>query len=1089
MIRCWLFNLNDLGKSFIVDYKLKLKTMLKIIQRRGFVTAIGAPIEAIVREWSSCAASIIPEECVLKREERDGDSHHITLSIDALSLDKAQFLLESVPIGTGIGTLHQGESVCYFIVVVWPGYSNLFPDQPLDLHITLGFFPKDIHCSEKSTLIRCQNVHVEYMLKTFLSSSCSYREKLSVTDAIIFHANEDHPKLVAELYLMRAKWHVTEGDDLLKAVSETEEANHIKPTPRGMLLLGDTLVKLNSLTEAIESYHKGLSLCKQPSSVRSNLLKRLEHHFEAPETQAKFPRTRHAFDLGGATRDDLLLPRSQWVLYCHENVTIEEKVDGANLGIYFDKDWTLLMKNRSKFICSESGLEWTGLDEWISSKRVILANILGQRYVLYGEWMFAKHSIHYTQLPDLFLAFDIYDKIAQKFVSVSVRNHLLRDSGIHIVRSLPLVHLAEKSFESVLTDLLSEHKSQYYDGLLEGLVLRYDESPGTKDDISYLNNRCKLVRSEFRQEITDHWTKAILIKNILAVPAMVKSAKYPSTPHFPFSPCINDDDTMSSSTESQFIGKRAVVTEKLDGSNCCLKHGLVFGRTHSHPATHWSFNQIKTLNMGILPVLSTLEVEFGGELELYGENMSAIHSIEYHMLYSAFYLFAVKVSGEWLSWDEVVRVAAIVGIPTAPIVFDGTFQNMAQLESCLKIQAELSSRVSLEEAPEGFVVRLAGRYVDMGVSVAKYVRSNHIQTTADWKRTCLKASINTSLNSPTRDPVTSENGFTLYVDLDGVLADFDTGCFEVTGRNPDSIAVSQMWRCFEATQDFFANLEWMPGAEEMWNEITKHIQPTILSGVPTRGGSRWADRQKQSWTRKKLGDHVPLITCASREKQIYSGPCRILIDDRARIGRAWEANGGIFIHHKSPGTTLRELRKLLQNQTEESGVVEKRPKKSSKRRSAKVSLVILVGLPGSGKSTFAKKLIDKVMGYTRVSQDELRSKSKCEELVGKLCKKHHVILDRCNVDDKERKYWMNIGMTCNVMAVYFDKEAPACVASVIQRENHPTIHTTDEIAATKIVKSFSKRLIEPNISEGFTKVITISNYSDVEEAIHSGVFG
>jgi hypothetical protein len=54
-------------------------------------------------------------------------------------------------------------------------------------------------------------------------------------------------------------------------------------------------------------------------------------------------------------------------------------------------------------------------------------------------------------------------------------------------------------------------------------------------------------------------------------------------------------------------------------------------------------------------------------VELFGENMTAVHSIEYTGLGSWFYLFAVRSDGEWWGWDRVEQLAATLGIPTTPV--------------------------------------------------------------------------------------------------------------------------------------------------------------------------------------------------------------------------------------------------------------------------------------------------------------------------------------------------------------------------------------------------------------------------------------
>ncbi len=48
--------------------------------------------------------------------------------------------------------------------------------------------------------------------------------------------------------------------------------------------------------------------------------------------------------------------------------------------------------------------------QWASAKRGLLRDMLDSDYLLFGEWLYARHSIHYRQLPHFFFEFDIYDK-------------------------------------------------------------------------------------------------------------------------------------------------------------------------------------------------------------------------------------------------------------------------------------------------------------------------------------------------------------------------------------------------------------------------------------------------------------------------------------------------------------------------------------------------------------------------------------------------------------------------------------------------------------------------------------------------------
>jgi hypothetical protein len=74
----------------------------------------------------------------------------------------------------------------------------------------------------------------------------------------------------------------------------------------------------------------------------------------------------------------------------------------------------------------------------------------------------------------------------------------------------------------------------------------------------------------------------------------------------------------------------------------------------------------------------------------------------------------------------------------------------------------------------------------------------------------------------------------LFVDLDGVLADFDEGVKQVTGRTPEQQSPQEMWRKLGAVAKpgFFANLRWTQQCgEELWNAV-KRSSPSILTGLP-----------------------------------------------------------------------------------------------------------------------------------------------------------------------------------------------------------------------------------------------------------------
>ena len=155
--------------------------------------------------------------------------------------------------------------------------------------------------------------------------------------------------------------------------------------------------------------------------------------------------------------------------------------------------------------------------------------------------------------------------------------------------------------------------------------------------------------------------------------------------------------------------------------------------------------------------------------------------------------------------------------------------------------------------------------------------------------------------------------FKLFVDLDGVLVDFNKGVEQATGTLPGKQAPGRMWAVIARTPAFYAGLDWMPDGRELWNWVLP-LEPTILTGLP-RG--KWAEPQKREWCRRELGESIEVLTCMSREKAqkaaeyLKDGETPILIDDRESIAEAWQAMGGIFIQHRSAADSIRQLDTLL----------------------------------------------------------------------------------------------------------------------------------------------------------------------------------
>lgn len=218
----------------------------------------------------------------------------------------------------------------------------------------------------------------------------------------------------------------------------------------------------------------------------------------------KFPSTPHLlFASEDVSRSDKLLSEEKKELLLSNPITIEEKIDGANLGISFSRSGDILLQNRGQYLLAPYLGQWEKLPAWLDIYQDRLFDVLEDRYILFGEWCYARHSIYYTALPNWFVAFDIYDMREKKFFSVQRRNEMVERMGLEVV---PLI----KHGRFAVSDIpLLLRKSKYSDSLCEGLYFRFDVD-------GWLNVRAKYVRGSFSQTIERHWTNGPLQKNRIA---------------------------------------------------------------------------------------------------------------------------------------------------------------------------------------------------------------------------------------------------------------------------------------------------------------------------------------------------------------------------------------------------------------------------------------------------------------------------------------------------------------------------------------------------------------------------------------------
>ncbi len=149
----------------------------------------------------------------------------------------------------------------------------------------------------------------------------------------------------------------------------------------------------------------------------------------------------------------------------------------------------------------------------------------------------------------------------------------------------------------------------------------------------------------------------------------------------------------------------------------------------------------------------------------------------------------------------------------------------------------------------------------------------------------------------------------LFLDADGVLADFDAGAkahFGMSVVDFEARRGRRVWRRIANAPNFYGSLPQMPDAQILFDAV-KHLKPTILTGLPL---GNWAAPQKVEWAAENFPG-VPIVTCMARDKHKHMKPGDVLVDDRENHRSIYEAEGVVFVHHLNAKDSLKQLAKIF----------------------------------------------------------------------------------------------------------------------------------------------------------------------------------
>lgn len=246
----------------------------------------------------------------------------------------------------------------------------------------------------------------------------------------------------------------------------------------------------------------------------------------------KYPRTPHIQGSRLQPGDEDLRQRP-FSDIAGKHVVLEEKIDGANSAISFTDDGELRLQSRGHFLTGGyRERHYDLMKQWAAVQQDKLYEVLGCRYIMYGEWMYAKHSIYYDVLPHYFMEFDVLDRETGRFLNTPSRHELLKTvpichvpvlaSGVFNNMDEILKYQGNSSFitEAHIDHLREDAEKLGLDAdrvcretdasrLMEGIYIKVEENGEVVD-------RMKYVRASFLQTVEtpqSNWLDRPIVPN------------------------------------------------------------------------------------------------------------------------------------------------------------------------------------------------------------------------------------------------------------------------------------------------------------------------------------------------------------------------------------------------------------------------------------------------------------------------------------------------------------------------------------------------------------------------------------------------
>lgn len=189
-----------------------------------------------------------------------------------------------------------------------------------------------------------------------------------------------------------------------------------------------------------------------------------------------------------------------------EQIVVQVKIDGSNASIAYDENINSLVAfSRRQELSEKNNLN--GFWNFVQTLDVsIFKEILGNRYIIFGEWL-TPHAVKYPQqMYNKFYMFDVWDKVVEEYLPQEKSFSIFKKLQPYITEYVNTLYSGDFISWDALLNLLKEN-TYGESPCMEGIVIKRQDCLDSKS--SRLPFYVKIVSEQFSEVHKSKKQKAI----------------------------------------------------------------------------------------------------------------------------------------------------------------------------------------------------------------------------------------------------------------------------------------------------------------------------------------------------------------------------------------------------------------------------------------------------------------------------------------------------------------------------------------------------------------------------------------------------